>query len=145
MKIEFQKAILDAQLEAESTIMRPFVSDRCLLDPIAYTLYKNPGVDGSNHRMLTTLPAVQSFLASYRDSTETLIILLEPVKEFAQDDGTRSQVGSWEDWMECNRCFKTILRDTGMQWSTLGPETVDLGARVEMVKVLLKDAMRRRG
>ena len=133
IELAFQQAILEEQLVIECRIKKPYISDRCLIDPMAYTRFRNSENRESNYRLLFDRQDVQHNLADYRDTSETLIVLLEPVEEFAFDDGTRSVAGDMSEWMECLRCFESVLRDAGVHWKTLGPETKDLNERVRMI------------
>jgi len=138
---------MDAQIISESSITKPYVSDRCIVDPMAYTLLQsapgNPSEGGvvqsetstRNFESLLSRSDAQRTLASYRDRRRTLVILFEPVEEFAVDDGTRMVVENMEQWMECLRAFERILEKAGItSFERLGPETIDLGERVRKVK-----------
>lgn len=134
---------MDAQIISESSIMKPYVSDRCIVDPMAYTLLQSaPGNSSQggetstrNFESLLLRSDAQRTLASYRDRRRTLVILLEPVEEFAVDDGTRAVVENMEQWMECLRAFERTLEKAGItSFERLGPETTDLGERVHKVK-----------
>ncbi|GAA5921210.1 hypothetical protein JCM6882_000478 [Rhodosporidiobolus microsporus] len=136
-KAAFQQAILDAQLEAESRSSVPYIADRCLLDPIAYTSLHTSSP--TTYRQMLAIPSLQPLLASYRDAEKTLVIHLLPVEQFAHDDGVRSLTGSMEEWKEVSRAFASVLAEAGLKCRTLGPEKVSLKERVKAVREWMAD------
>ncbi|KAF8310102.1 hypothetical protein DL93DRAFT_2230520 [Clavulina sp. PMI_390] len=157
-KLSFQSAIMEAQLKREATISKPYVSDRCILDPMAYALHQSSSAahsqppspvsdtgssdsessvssTASNYQALRHRSGADDTLAVYRDPRRTLIILLEPVEEFAVDDGTRKVVENMDEWWECCRAFENVLEDAGItNVKRLGREMKELGARIQKVK-----------
>lgn len=133
VQLAFQEAILEGQLQEENRVGKTCISDRCLIDPIVYTRLLNSENRESNYRLLLDRPDVCQRLEHYRDTSRTLIILFEPVEEFAFDDGIRRAVENMDEWMECFACFQRVLRDATLDWKTLGPEIKDLDERVHKV------------
>lgn len=93
-QVAFQKAILLSQLAAESQTPLPYITDRCIIDPLTYTLV-NFGREKAEE--LRLLPGVEPLLEDYR-SPSTLLVLFEPVSEFWHDDGARKQVEDEQEW-----------------------------------------------
>lgn len=126
-------AILEGQIVEETRVSQLYISDRCIIDPIAYTRLLNSESRESNYQMLMNRPDVCEKLENYRDSSKTLIVLFEPVEEFAFDDGIRRVVENMDEWKECFGCFQSVLQDAALDWKTLGPETKDLDERIQKV------------
>lgn len=133
VELAFQEAILEGQLLEETRAGELCISDRCLIDPIAYTRLLSSESRESNYRMLLDRPDVLQRLEHYRDTSKTLIVLFEPVDEFAFDDGIRRVAGSMDEWIECLACFQSVLRDAELAWKSLGPETKNLDERVRKI------------
>ncbi|KAH9888526.1 AAA domain-containing protein [Cubamyces lactineus] len=140
---EMQYAIMAAQLEAEeraaaalqnTTVagIRLILSDRSAIDPIVYAGTSGvPGALGRRHRLLEDA-ALQRMLPSYRGS---LFVVLEPVTEWLEDDGVRSL----EDPGRYNSVLVATLRELGIPYVTIGTETKDIRARVNLVLEHLLD------
>jgi hypothetical protein len=102
------------------------------LDPIAYTLLHHPS--SANHTRLPKCPAIAPLLSLYRNDKKTLIVHLLPVEEFAVPDaGVRPAYSSMEDFEKTPQAFLMVLEEAGVQWKSLGKETMDLEERVEKV------------
>lgn len=150
---------MDAQIASEAVIRKPYVSDRCIIDPMAYVIMQDEAAsnhlsndnDHNNHDNATLIPSygalryrpdAERTLAEYRDIHRSLVILLEPVEEFAVDDGTRKVVESMEEWTQCLHAFEHALENAGIRrYKRLGPEIKDLGERVRKVKEWVQQTM----
>ncbi|GAA6039608.1 hypothetical protein JCM8097_002209 [Rhodosporidiobolus ruineniae] len=137
-KLEFQQAISREHLRLESTTPTPYISDRCLLDQVAYTRLTNS--DPLAYLVLLNDPAAAASFASYRDRKKTLVVHLYPVAAFVHDDGVRTVPTGMEEWWEVSREFERTMREAEVEWKSLGEEVVGLKERVELVKGWMRQA-----
>ncbi|GAA6020144.1 hypothetical protein JCM10207_006274 [Rhodosporidiobolus poonsookiae] len=129
-RLEWEETLLAEQLKLEKAAVLPYIADRCLLDPLAYTaLHHPPPV----WRSMLASSALQPSLSAYRQRQKTLIVHLLPVAEFWQDDGVRPSVATMDEWWRLTRLFEEVLKEAGVEWVELGEETVDLRERVDQV------------
>lgn len=127
--MEFQKLVLEAQLEQERSLQRfsLFISDRSGIDPIAYaTKYGPPEVA---EEMLET--ATWSLL---RDRMRWgLIVLCEPVSAWLFDDGVRLMPKDNQEWLELHEVFVDLLRSCGIGFEILPTTCTDIEERTRFV------------
>ncbi|GAA6020146.1 hypothetical protein JCM10207_006275 [Rhodosporidiobolus poonsookiae] len=129
-KVEFQQALRTEQLWIEISVSRPYVADRCILDPIAYTALNHPS---SVWLPLLHDPDVQGLLTSYRSREKTLIVHLLPVPAFSHDDGVRAVSQSPDEWWALTKAFERVLEEAGVEWVSMDVETQVLQERVDKV------------
>ncbi|GAA6020148.1 hypothetical protein JCM10207_006276 [Rhodosporidiobolus poonsookiae] len=129
-KVEWQQTLLDEQIRLETNVSTPYIADRCVLDPIAYTSLHHPP---SVWLPLLAQPSVQALLASYRSPKKTLIVHLLPVADFSRDDGVRTVPASMEEWWKTTRAFEMVLKEAAVEWVEMGEETLGVDERVEKV------------
>ena len=125
---DFQKAIMEAQLQQESSCQAPFqLSDRSGLDPIVYAKRFGPTDAASGMLSSSTWTELRLRLAS------SVIIVCEPRQEWLEDDGTRLMPLDWQDWMETHHVFCSLLDQCGLRHSVLPASVRMLSERVSFV------------
>ncbi|KAI8968820.1 AAA domain-containing protein [Trametes punicea] len=130
---EMQRAIMRAQLEAEKAATPmgeaspPLIlSDRSAVDPIVYA--GTSALPGATLRRQNLIEDVnlQEKLPFYRES---LFVVLEPVREWIEDDGIRSLEDPWR----YNEALVATLRELDIPYVTIGENIKDIRERVDLV------------
>lgn len=132
-QLEMQRAIMDAQLEAESraraygsTDRRVLLSDRSAVDAIVYSIITSTTEAEATERKQTLVksPQFQQALPWYRQAK---FVLLTPVPEWLVDDGVRSLY----DQYHCTEVFRQVLVELGIGFQEMGVEVKELEERVQ--------------
>ena len=134
-QLEMQRAIMDAQLEAESKARARahasaddhiLLSDRSAVDAIVYSIITSATEAEAMERkkILVNLAQFQQALPWYRQAK---FVLLTPVPEWLVDDGVRSLY----DQYHCTEVFRQVLMELGIEFQEMGIEMKKLEDRVE--------------
>ena len=130
--LELQKAILQAQYEAEVTLendqsVQWYISDRSGLDPIVFTqLYVGrPAAD--------TLLASQAWQTLEKKMRKGLIVLCESGCSWLTDDGTRLMPQDLEEWARFDGTFRELFSARNLEYVLVPRDMVDIQARINLV------------
>ena len=126
--LSFQRLILQAQHEAETSVTEPwYISDRSGLDPIIYAS-RYVGSDAAELMTRTEL---------WRDLRErmsrSLIIVCEAGMDWLTDDGVRLMPADKADWTAFHDLFCTFLQEAQLDFAVLPRSMKDIEQRVDFV------------
>ena len=134
-QLEMQRAIMDAQLEAENKATawmhenensHILLSDRSAVDAVVYSILTSTTEAEAIERkkILVNSAQFQEALPRYRRAK---FVLLTPVPEWLVDDGVRSLY----DQYHCTEVFRQVLVELEIGFQEMGVEMKRLEDRVE--------------
>ncbi|THH07667.1 hypothetical protein EW145_g3224 [Phellinidium pouzarii] len=133
-KMEMQYEILKAQAEADAEARKSvargdatvILSDRSIVDPIAYALLSSQTDGNERAQALINTAQLQLSLPHLRRST---VVLLDSVPEWVVDDGVRSVDESYASV----DAFRSILKQLEIPFHEVDGTCTDLQDRVQKV------------
>jgi predicted ATPase len=128
--LALQQLILDAQVQAESVVVKQgkwFISDRSGVDPLVYTR-KYVGEDAVNGLIKS-----EEWLELKERMGESVVIVCEAGANWLMDDGVRLMPESQDDWVSFHQFFCRCLDDWGLSYEVLPCEMTSLLDRVRFV------------
>ncbi|KAF8631100.1 hypothetical protein AX17_005145 [Amanita inopinata Kibby_2008] len=130
-KLQMQQDIMLAHIQKEYEARQKsqlILCDRSGIDPVVYAILFSVDEKTGQERgdKLIQMHELQFMLPFYRQS---LFILLEPVEEWAVDDGVRMI----ENQKGCFQCFQDTLQRLGIEYHVLGKHAKSISARVALV------------
>lgn len=140
---DMQKAILDAQLEAEKRAREEadrnvkkeslilFLSDRSALDPVVYAGMEDTAAAAVMERKLMLSEGLQQAIQFYRSS---LFVLLPFVKEWVYDDGVRTL----EEPEKYSRRMRRMIERFNIPCIRIPESSRDLQVRLAIVDTYLR-------
>jgi nicotinamide riboside kinase len=130
--LELQERILEAQLEAETSVvhssrLRWYICDRSGIDPVVYALLFHSEAAAEKIFMSPAWTVLE------RNMKQGVVFLCEAGCEWLVDDGTRLMPQDDKGWEKVDMTFRKLLEERGIPYDIVPRTTKDLNERVKLV------------